>query len=356
MTSGVQLGYTTPSGHNLYFDDSGNLVIDGNVVIGPNGATVQGTDTAQSFTVTGMPGATTQFRIVGGTTAGAPVSGTFAKGDVVVDQTGTVWVCTAAGTPGTWTPSESETVVRRSATATAALGEVTVFNGSTPAQTITLPASPVEGSYFAIINNASVSVSILGGTNSVIIGATTYGAASPFTVVANGIYEFVFDATGIWYCRNNNDLTQSIGTLAITSGGTGATSAGAALTALGAAPLASPTFTGTITAPVMIESVSSITAVANAATVPITTSNAKVTNNSAATITITMATASATDGAVTSVRVYDFSAAAQTITWVNTENSAVTPAATSNGSTTLPKTLQFQFNGATSKWRCILSV
>jgi hypothetical protein len=39
------------------------------------------------------------------------------------------------------------------------------------------------------------------------------------------------------------------GTLAIANGGTGSTTAGTALTALGAAPLASPTFTGTVTIP-----------------------------------------------------------------------------------------------------------
>lgn len=44
-------------------------------------------------------------------------------------------------------------------------------------------------------------------------------------------------------------VTTATGTLPITHGGTGATSAAAALTALGAAPLASPTLTGTPTAP-----------------------------------------------------------------------------------------------------------
>jgi len=39
------------------------------------------------------------------------------------------------------------------------------------------------------------------------------------------------------------------GTLKISNGGTGSTTAGGALTALGAAPLASPTFTGTVTIP-----------------------------------------------------------------------------------------------------------
>lgn len=50
----------------------------------------------------GLTGATAATRYVGGTASGAPASGTFAKGDFVIDQTGAVWVCITAGSPGTW--------------------------------------------------------------------------------------------------------------------------------------------------------------------------------------------------------------------------------------------------------------
>jgi hypothetical protein len=40
---------------------------------------------------------------------------------------------------------------------------------------------------------------------------------------------------------------------------------------------------------------------------------------------------------------------------VNTENSTVTAPTTSNGSTTLPLTVGFMFNGSTSKWRAVAS-
>ena len=98
-----------------------------------------------------------------------------------------------------------------------------------------------------------------------------------------------------------------------------------------------------------------ITASGNAATVPVTYRLSTVTNNSAATLTITMTTTSAVDGQLTMVRILDFSAVAQTIAWVNTENSTQTAPVTSNGSTTLPLTVGFQYNGGTSKWRCIAS-
>lgn len=94
----------------------------------------------------------------------------------------------------------------------------------------------------------------------------------------------------------------------------------------------------------------------NAGTVPVTRGVNNFTNTSAATMTITMATAGAADGQFSTVRIYDFSAAAETITWVNTENSGASAPTTSAGSTTLPKTVTFQFNGATSKWRTIQSV
>lgn len=99
-----------------------------------------------------------------------------------------------------------------------------------------------------------------------------------------------------------------------------------------------------------------VTVTTNAGTVPVTFRLNTFTNSSAATMAITMATASAVDGQMTIVRIYDFSGVTQTIGWTNTENSSVTVPTTSNGSTTLPLTVGFMYNGATSKWRCVASV
>ena len=89
------------------------------------------------------------------------------------------------------------------------------------------------------------------------------------------------------------------------------------------------------------------------ATVPITYSLSTVTNGAANALTITMTTASAVDGMTTMVRILDASAAAQTLAWVNTENSNIGVPTTTNGSTTLFLTVGFMFNGGTSLWRCI---
>jgi hypothetical protein len=69
-------------------------------------ASVNGTFTgevsATDFKATGLTGATAASRYVGAVASGAPASGTFAVGDFTIDQTATVWICTMAGTPGTW--------------------------------------------------------------------------------------------------------------------------------------------------------------------------------------------------------------------------------------------------------------
>ena len=59
----------------------------------------------EAIGATGLPGATAASRHAGATTSGAPTSGTFAVGDFIVDQTGAMYVCTVAGTSGTWVRS-----------------------------------------------------------------------------------------------------------------------------------------------------------------------------------------------------------------------------------------------------------
>lgn len=79
------------------------------LAIGATGTLLRsdGTDPSWSNTVahlavSGLTGATTATRYVGGTTSGSPASGTFSTGDWIVAQDGSVWVCTASGSPGTW--------------------------------------------------------------------------------------------------------------------------------------------------------------------------------------------------------------------------------------------------------------
>lgn len=64
--------------------------------------TFTGTATSPVFASSGITGSTAASRYVGATTSGAPTSGTFAVGDFVVDESGALWVCTTAGSPGSW--------------------------------------------------------------------------------------------------------------------------------------------------------------------------------------------------------------------------------------------------------------
>lgn len=121
---------------------------------------------------------------------------------------------------------------------------------------------------------------------------------------------------------------------------------------------AANTFTGTQTvglldANLVNLAVNTVTVTSNAGTCPVTSGIDTFTNSSAATMAITLATSGAVDGQKKIVRIYDFSGVAETIGWTNTENSTITVPTTSNGSTTLPLTVGYLFNGATTKWRCV---
>lgn len=76
-------------------------------------------------------------------------------------------------------------------------------------------------------------------------------------------------------------------------------------------------------------------------------------NSSASNMTITLSTSTPVKRQPMIVSIIDFSAVSKTITWVNTEDSMIVAPTASNGSTTLPLTVGFQWNDLTSKWRCM---
>ncbi len=93
------------SGGGTFRDSSGAIaVFPGAVasVFGRTGAVAAAAGDYFGAMPAALTGATQAARFVGATTSGAPVSGTFAVGDVVVARDGHVFVCTSAGTPGTW--------------------------------------------------------------------------------------------------------------------------------------------------------------------------------------------------------------------------------------------------------------
>lgn len=102
---------------DTWTDAAGHVVLQGQYAGG-------GTDTGTNLSLTGtlavsglssltgianagLTGAVSATRYVGGTATVAPTTGTFAVGDFVVSQNGSAWVCTVAGTPGTWVGLQS---------------------------------------------------------------------------------------------------------------------------------------------------------------------------------------------------------------------------------------------------------
>lgn len=61
-----------------------------------------GSASAPTFAASGLTGSAAASRYVGATSSGAPASGPHLVGDWSVDQTGAIWICTVAGTPGTF--------------------------------------------------------------------------------------------------------------------------------------------------------------------------------------------------------------------------------------------------------------
>ncbi len=64
--------------------------------------TFTGTTTMPSLSVSGLTGSVVASRYVGQTSTGAPASGAHLLGDFITTTDGHVFVCSVAGTPGTW--------------------------------------------------------------------------------------------------------------------------------------------------------------------------------------------------------------------------------------------------------------
>lgn len=81
----------------------------------------------------GLTGAGGATRYVGGKDTGPPISGTFVVGDWVVARDGQVWICTAGGTPGTWTSARPSNMATTDTTQT--ISGAKTFSATTTAFT-----------------------------------------------------------------------------------------------------------------------------------------------------------------------------------------------------------------------------
>jgi hypothetical protein len=129
-------------------------------------------------------------------TAGAPTSGTYVRGDYWLDSVNVLWVCTVAGTPGTWTSSNSgeelaynQITAAVAITTTAAAASNLVIEGTTRSY----DGSPVIIEFFSdcvqapnAVNAATFIQFLDGGTDLGLIGEVYNGTAT--AGVAAGAY------------------------------------------------------------------------------------------------------------------------------------------------------------------------
>ena len=184
--------------------------------------------------VSGITGATTATRYVGGTVNGAPTTGTFNTGDFVIDQTATIWIYTGA-TSG-WSSTISNHVKNRTSSATVQRNEITQFTGST-GQTFTSPSNPIDGSSWTFLNNTANTVTLSFTPSMYPLGSGS--SVSTFTVAAYGVFSFVNYNGSNWYMTSSNSLGNVVGTLPIANGGTGLSTVGSngqVLTVVSGAP------------------------------------------------------------------------------------------------------------------------
>lgn len=157
------------------------LTFDRQKSIGTFTGEVQGTD----FKPTGLTGATAASRLAGATAGGSPTSGTFAVGDAVVDQLGGLWICTVAGSPGTW--DQANRVVsgglNGQTLAVAALTELlTIAAAASSTTTMQIPAGAI-----VLAVSVRVTVAIPTAATFTVIGntSTTVFQTAAVTVAAN---------------------------------------------------------------------------------------------------------------------------------------------------------------------------
>ena len=145
-----------------------------------------------NYAPSGLTGATAPSRYVGATTGGAPVSGTWAVGDFVIDQSGQIWICTTAGTPGTWTKAGGGATLPTGVLAYVAndgSNNVSVVEVATNQVIYTIPvgtgpfdvAVTPDGSLVYVANDSSNNVSVIATASNTVTATVTVGS-NPFGV------------------------------------------------------------------------------------------------------------------------------------------------------------------------------
>ena len=148
------------------------------------GYTVGSTISYPIISSQGITGATAASRYVGATASGAPVAGTFAQGDFVIDQTGKIWVCTTAGSPGTFTnigASPTFSVVNATGATYTVLGTEDFIIGGNLASNVNIQVDQAVLTKPLIIQKLRASLNL---TITPTGGTIINGSGNPFTIPA----------------------------------------------------------------------------------------------------------------------------------------------------------------------------
>jgi hypothetical protein len=144
-------------------------------------------------------GAVSISRYAGATSGGPPTSGTFAVGDFVIDRTGTVWICTVAGSPGTWVNAASP---------------VKTYYAQSPNSNV----NPANNAVTTVIAGTLVNFT-LPVVSDVLIRVVMNGAINGSNVAVNAQFRVAINFDGTWlsalgyFIGINSTATQSTGTL-----------------------------------------------------------------------------------------------------------------------------------------------
>jgi hypothetical protein len=170
----------------------------------------------------GLTGATSPLRFAGAIASGtAPASGTFAVGDMILVLTGSIIVCTVAGSPGTWVnvagggftggtltqylaPAVVALTFGTSIAVNAALGNDFRVTLTASTGTIANPSNPVDGQRidFQLTQGTGGSFTVAWGT-----GYDFGASGAPTLSTAAGkidIIGFIYNAAaGKWLCAGS---------------------------------------------------------------------------------------------------------------------------------------------------------
>ena len=98
----------TPDATGVAASSERNVAVDAysTAVIAMRGHSNGSGDGLEGISASGVSGffagGAAALHLVPALTAGPPGTGSHLRGDLLMDRTGTLWICTAAGTPGTW--------------------------------------------------------------------------------------------------------------------------------------------------------------------------------------------------------------------------------------------------------------